>query len=165
MAYATKTDLTTLSLPSGALTGISDLKIDAALEAASREADGYLNVPFRLPLIAHGSDLKQKVCDMAAMTLMKARGFSPESADAEMFEAGRKAAIKWLEGVAAGKIKPIGITDSSPGNVNAEDASTEQRGPFVVQLSEGGVRTDEFWKGQSTSDATGRVGTPKRRGW
>lgn len=166
MAYATRTDLTTFSLPSGALQGVSTDKQDAALEAASRLADGYLNARFRLPLTGYGSDLKRAVCDIAAFILMKGRGFAPETADADMLLSAEREAIRWLEGIAAGKITPYGMTDSGGTGANTGDSEGAGHGPFVVQLSEGEASSDEseFWTG-TASPSGGYVGTPRRRGW
>ena len=164
MAYATRAELVTYGLPSAALTGISTDKQDAALEAASREADGYLNSVFMLPLTAYGNDLKQHVCNMAAFMLMKGRGFAPESADADMLVMGRTQAIKWLEGVAAGKIKPYGITDSGSGGINTDDLPADSRTPFVVQQREASEPDEKFWRSDTTGSGGG-VGRPKRRGW
>lgn len=164
MAYAERSDLLTFSLPAGAVTNVSTTKQDAALEAASRLADGYLNARYRLPLTTYGSDLKKAVCDIAALMIMRARGMSPEQADADLFVSASKEAIRWLEGIAAGKISPYGLSDSSSGNVNTEDAATGSRAPFVVQLQEASPERDEFWSGTSVSDGGG-VGTPRRRGW
>jgi len=164
MAYATRTDLTTLSIPTRALSGISEAQQDAALEAASRLADGYLNHRYQLPIVEYGSDLKKAVCDMAALMLMKGKGFNPELADADMLLTGHKDAIKWLEGIAAGKISPYGFQDSSQTQANVEDATQASHGDFVVQVREGNPETDEFWSG-TTTEGGGGVGTPKRRGW
>lgn len=164
MAYATRDELASLSVASRALAKIPAEQQDAALNAASRLADGYLNMRYRMPLTLWGDDLKQAVCDIAAFRLMKARGFNPESADAEMLQEGERQAIKWLEALAAGKINPVGIRDSEPSGVNVEDSTTASQGrPFVVQVHEGGVSGETFW-GDGTSSSDG-VGPSKRRGW
>lgn len=164
MAYATRTELTTLSLPASAVSALSTDKQDSALEAASRLADGYLNARYTLPLTVYGSDLKKAVCDIAALILMRGRGFAPETADADLLMSGHRDAVKWLEGVAAGKINPYGLTDSSPSQVNVEDATSGSHGPFVVQVQEGSPERDEFWSGTTLAQGGG-VGTPRRRGW
>lgn len=164
MAYATRSDLTTFSLPQGALSGMASDRLDAALEAASRLADGYLNARYRLPLKEYGSDLKKAVCDIAALMIMKGRGFNPEQADADLLVSGHKDAVKWLEGIAAGKITPYGLVDSGTTGANVTDTSEASHGASVVQLREDSPDRDEFWSGTTTGDGGG-VGTPKRRGW
>lgn len=164
MAYATRAELTTLAIPASALGGISTERQDAALEAASRLADGYLNARYRLPLTSYGSDLKRAVCDIAAFILMKARGFSPETADADMLQTAERSAVKWLEGIAAGKISPYGLSDSGPSGANTEDVSEASHAPLVVQVQEGTPERGEFWSG-TTLEGGGGVGTPRRRGW
>lgn len=162
--YATRADLVTYSLPAAALTGVSTVKQDAALVAASQRADAYLNAIYKLPLTVWGEDIKQAVCDIAALIVMKGRGFSPESADAQMFLTGSRDAIKWFEGISTGKWKPLGVTDSSSSTANTGDTSSAGHGPFVAQLQEAEVEQDEFWTGTSASQGA-TVGTPKRRGW
>lgn len=164
MAYATRSDLTTFSLPPGALTGIASDRLDAALEAASRLADGYLNARYRLPLKAYGSDLKKAVCDIAALMIIKGRGFNPEQADADLLVSANKEALSWLQGIAAGKISPYGLRDSGPTEANATDTDETSHGAFVVQLQEEAPEKDGFWSGTTSGDGSG-VGTPKRRGW
>lgn len=168
MAYANRTELTTLAISEAALKNVSVDKQDAALEAASRIADGYLNVRYQLPLASYGSDLRKAVCDIAALMLMKGRGFNPELADADVLISGQKDAIKWLEGIAAGKISPYGLVDSSQGGINTEDLPVDQRGPFAVQVQEHSSSEDtasEFWSGGSNVSGGGSVTKPKRRGW
>lgn len=164
MAYATRQDLRDFSISEAALRNVGADKEEKALEAASRFADGYLNARYKLPLATngYGSDLKRVVTDIAAFMLMKSRGFSPETADADVFKGAHDEAVKWLTGVAKGSITPVGITDASSAAVNA--SADEQGGPFVVQVQEGAPERDDMWSG-TTFPEGGGVGTPRRRGW
>lgn len=165
MAYATRADLTTFSLPAGALGGVSADKQDAALEAASRFADGFLNVVYTLPLTEYGSDLRRAVCDIAAFILMKGRGFSPETADADMLQSAERAATQWLQSIAAGKVKPYGLMDSSAGGINVDDTGAASHPPLVVQVQEGSASEEDFWRQGGGTAGSGAVGASRRRGW
>ncbi len=161
--YAAIADLTSLSIPSGALTGISAADQLAALAAASRVADGYLGPRFHLPLTQWGEDLRQVICDIAAYRLMKRRGFSPESGDAEQLRDSYEDAVRWLEQVSKGMVTPNNVIDSDASGRNSTVAEPAPA-PMVVQLHEAGtVEGDSFWG--STTTSGGGVGRPKRRGW
>lgn len=112
MAYATRTQLTQLAIPAAALTGVSTADQDAALEAASDLADGYLRSRYALPLTAWEDDLRRAVCGIAAYDLLTRRGFRPEDSG-ENVRLRYEDAVRWLKGVADGSISPS-ITDSTP---------------------------------------------------
>ena len=112
-AYATINDLTSLGLRSNALAGIPQASLDAALDAASRLADSYLQARYQLPLSAWGEDLRRCVAVLAAYDVMAVRGFAPEGVD-EHLRLRAEDAIRWLEGVARGLVTPVGIVDATP---------------------------------------------------
>lgn len=164
--YAVRDDLTTYSLTAAALTGTSTAAQDKALVAASMIADGYLSSRFQLPLTTWGEDLKRQVCEIAAYILMKRRGFSPELADADQLKGGHDSAMKWLEGIAGGRITPVGLVDSSTGagQPNTTGAAT-QDAPFVAAPAAGSTDPETFWgRGSDAAPATGST-TPRKRGW
>jgi len=111
--YATTTDLTRLGLPAVALEGISSDDQQAALDAASSTADGYLASRFRLPLTAWGEDLTRAVCQIAAYDLMVTRGMAPGSGEAELLGDRSRGALAWLRDVADGRVTPV-VTETSP---------------------------------------------------
>ncbi len=95
--------------------GISSDDKTAAIEAASRVADSYLGAQFHLPLSAWGADLSQNVCSIAAYELIASLlVFQPEAAKNEVLTERKEAAIRWLEQVAAGRVRPVGISDTAP---------------------------------------------------
>lgn len=124
-AYATRTELVQLGIASAAISGISTTDQDAALEAASRKADSYLNSAFKLPITSWGADLKEAVCAIAAFILLKNRGFDPENPADAAIAKGNDDAMKWLRDIAEGKATPI-LTDSQTGGT-----ADMQFGPFV----------------------------------
>lgn len=122
MAYATTTDLANYGLSQAALTNFTGPQQQAALQAASDEADSYLRSQFQLPLIDYDTSLTIKVCQVAAETLIMARGFNPDGAD-ETYVLNAKNARMWFRDVAMGKAVP-GITDSSSGSSPGVTSST-----------------------------------------
>lgn len=128
MAYATAADLARLALPARALTGILLADQDAALDAASALADGYLAARYTLPLLAWGDDLRRTVSLIAAYDLMTRRGYSPEGGDEQLrlrYEDG----MKWLEQVSKGTINPTGFEESPPSATPAPGDS----GPVIAE--------------------------------
>jgi phage gp36-like protein len=132
--YATQDDLALYGLTESALKGVDPEVVVTALQAASREADGYLGTQYRLPLEAIGPDLKKFVSWIAANTIMTSIGTSPESA--MQFSKNYADAVKWLMGVRDGKIMPAGMigavtadpdTGQSPGS-RPMVSSSAQRG-------------------------------------
>lgn len=149
--YAEPADLTRLSLPASALTGIATADQEAALNAASDVADSYLGQRFELPLTAWEDDLKRAVCNIAAYDLMSRRGYAPRGADTAAEDNIRlryKDAIAWLERVAAGKVNPVGVVDAKP------------------ETSPGGVvRYTAQPMASTTNEGAFITGTPRGRGW
>lgn len=112
-AYASVEDLASLGLHLNAQAGISSANITAALEAASRLADSYLQARYRLPLASWGQDLRRCVAILAAYDIMSVRGFAPEGAD-EHLRLRAEDATRWLEGIARGLVSPTEIVDAMP---------------------------------------------------
>lgn len=107
--YATRTDLEQLGLVAGALSGIADADVNAALLAASSMADGYLASRYgsSLPLATWPESLTQHVCAIAAFRLMSAIGFNPEDGAHVVIRMGYDDAIRWLRDVSKGVVTLI----------------------------------------------------------
>jgi phage gp36-like protein len=112
--YAETTDLVRLGLPAAALTGVSSTIQEAALEAASEVARGYLREKFSLPLASWADDLRRCVCAIAAYDLMVTRGFSPAAGSDEHLRLRHEDAMRWLRDIATGHIIPAGMVDATP---------------------------------------------------
>jgi phage gp36-like protein len=159
-----------MSVNAGAFTGVVTADQDAALDAASREADGFLTRRYTLPLLQFGSDLKQAVCDIAAYRILRARGFNPAKggSDSEQLRLGYQDAMKWLGQVSDGKVTPVGIVDSQPDGGNNTDPGGELRvRPVVLSPSSGSDSTtteSSFWDPSGGLVGPG-IGPPKPRGW
>lgn len=123
-----------LGVAAQALEGIEEAAQDAALLAASELADSYLGSRFKLPISTWSSDLKRHVCAVAAWDLLAGtRGFNPEAGSNVTVRARYEDAIRWLEQVAANRVTPAGVTDSSApastrGPSSAFAASSTKRG-------------------------------------
>lgn len=113
MAYADVADLYRLALRQAALSGILVADQNAALEAASRVADSYLQARYKLPLTAWGDDLRRAVAIIAAYDLLAGRGFTPEGAD-EHVRLRYEDALRWLRDVSLGVVTPVGVVDATP---------------------------------------------------
>lgn len=101
--YATTTDLAQFAMGSVALTGISAGDQNAALEAASDEADGYLKARYAVPVTVYGKDLRDHVCAIAQYRLLMRKTFSPDgqkTAVRQLYED----AIAWLGKVSKGVV-------------------------------------------------------------
>lgn len=115
-SFATINDLQRMSINANALSSMSEQDKTAALASASTEAEGYLAAQFKMPLIAWGDDLRQKVCDIAAFRLLKKRGMMPGGgggAEYELTRQGYEDAISWLKSISRGQVIPSNIQDNS----------------------------------------------------
>lgn len=112
-AYATAEDLERLGIPDRALESVATEEREAALEAASRLADGYLAAQFTLPLSAWGDDLRDAVVAIAIYRVMVRRGYDPDGGGNTEIRRRYEDAIAWLERIASGKVHPA-VTDATP---------------------------------------------------
>lgn len=104
MAYATTTDLARLGIAAAALSGVSSTIQEAALDAASVVADGYLRSRYTVPLASWGDDLTRAVCAIAAWDVLCTRGFDPTKGGDAAIEARAIEARGWLKDVSAGRV-------------------------------------------------------------
>jgi phage gp36-like protein len=112
-SYALPADLAKFGIASQALAGISSEDQQAALDAASATADGYLQSRFRLPLTAWGDDLRRVVCQIAAYDLLANRGYAPQAEGNTTIADRAEAATNWLRDVSKGIVTPL-VTETSP---------------------------------------------------
>lgn len=97
---------------SSALTGKDASAQNAALTRASNLADSYLASRFKLPLTSWSDDLRTAVCQIAAYYLATSKAHGADG-QRTLVRVEYDDAIKWLEGVAAMRMTPVGIVDSS----------------------------------------------------
>lgn len=112
--YCLPSDLTKFGIPASAIADMDDEQLASACLSASDEANGYLASAYALPLVKWDSDLRKHVAAMAVADLMAFRGYDPESGMDKLIQYRRDEAIKWLNRVADGQLKPPGIVDQTP---------------------------------------------------
>lgn len=166
VAYATRTHLTTLAVPSAAIAGISTGDQDSALLAASRMVDSALVARFKLPLTQWGYDIRMATLNLAVQILFQRRGYSPQGGDAEQIDLAAKRSMDWLTMVAKGTFTPVDVVDSSTGGNNTDATGEAVVPPLVLQpqAQAASDETVEFWE-ESTTQANVGSGAPTRRGW
>lgn len=112
-AYLTRADLARY-VPEKALAALPTADQDAAIAAASDEADGYLAARYTLPLAHTGADLKLHVASIALWHLLGRRNHNPANPAGDAFRLRYLDAIAWLEKVRDGKVIPARVVDSTP---------------------------------------------------
>jgi len=80
---------------------------------ATADADGRLALAHTLPLTAWGPDLTEKTAQLAVAKAMTIRGADITGPDSLVYQE-RDKALSWLNLVAAGRIQPTGLVDSTP---------------------------------------------------
>jgi phage gp36-like protein len=91
----------------------STAKVDACL-AANDLADGYLGLAYVLPLTAWGADLTLQTARLAVALALTVRGADITTGPDALVYQERDRAEKWFNLVAAGRIKPPGLVDTTP---------------------------------------------------
>lgn len=110
MAYASATDLVNTGLPAVALTTLTGVQISAALQAASDFADTFFRARWgqtAVPLVTWDSSVTEAVAKIAALRLMRIRGYSPTSTADQQFQAGYQDALDWLNKVQRQQAHPL----------------------------------------------------------
>jgi phage gp36-like protein len=108
VAYLTEQELIDSHLPGDVASNSTSTDRTTWIEAASAQADGYLRrAGYTLPLDSVGDDVKAAVGSIAAYRLAVKLGLLPEPAHQSAYYLNYKAALEWLQGVAAGTITPI----------------------------------------------------------
>jgi phage gp36-like protein len=130
-SYATPSDLFTHGAPSQSFqvggVAISNLTLQAELDAVSAEADGYIGPRGMLPLLTpYPPDLVRNVCTIAAYNILSVRGLNPIGPDSNL-RLRYVDAMKWLE-----KIRTQGV---SPLFLFSSDTSRTHTMPFVSSSS------------------------------
>ena len=128
--YGTEAQLISLSITQAAATRFGNTAMDAALQAASSIADGYINSVFVLPLQTspQGWDmsLTLHVCNIAAYLLYNQFGFNPNAPQDQLIVKRYNDALAWLQSISDEKLTPNWV-DSSGSTPQSQAA-----GPFVI---------------------------------
>lgn len=112
LVYANSRHLDALALRAEAAVQLTPEKRADALEAASDEADAYLDERYELPLVTWPLSLSRHTGAMASLIVMTARGYSYEPGTRDSFKDGHDRALEYLRKVAADG--DPGIVDSTP---------------------------------------------------
>ena len=112
-AYCSEEDVTSYAVAGRAIEEISLRERCRARLAASAEVDAALNAGYVPPILEWGVDVRRAAAQLTAAQLFTVRGTDMQGADAVVFDAGKRAAA-WLASVAAGRIRPPGLVDSTP---------------------------------------------------
>jgi phage gp36-like protein len=117
LAYADQSDLAQVGVRADVTSGVDSTTLDGILMKRSRFADGYLAASGRyiLPISAWGDDLRLAVCELSAYDALTAViGMNPDDSANSNWIERKNDAMQWLRDVAAGKVVPVGIVDSTP---------------------------------------------------
>jgi phage gp36-like protein len=115
--YATEAELISLQIPTAALAGVTAMGIDPEdhLIQASGKVDTYLRGRYRLPLSApYPDEIKMVTLQLAAYTIICARGFDANEPADVTFRMQYDDAIMWLREIAAGKVSLDVAADATP---------------------------------------------------
>jgi phage gp36-like protein len=112
--YATVEQSEGMAIPAAALATLTDQEKAQALLRASDFAEGKIAGSFTMPISAWGDDVRGAVADLYVYHALSKRGFNPELGTDQLIVERKNDATKWLTDVAAGRVKPPGIVDSTP---------------------------------------------------
>lgn len=110
MAYATQTDLVNLGLPAAALGTLTAQQITQGLQSASDFADTFFRARWgqtAVPLASWDSTVTEAVARIAAVRLLRIRGYSPKSSADQQFQQGYEDAVDWLNKVQRQQAHPL----------------------------------------------------------
>lgn len=144
MAYATSTDLTNVGLPLAALATLTPQQITSALQGASDFADTFFRARYgaaSVPFVAWDTSVTEAVAKIAALRLLRIRGYSPSSTADQQFQLSHDDALDWLNKVQRQQAHPL---------VTLAQAAVAPLAPLLISSSVVNV-------------ATG--GTSRNRGW
>lgn len=111
MAYCTRQDLVD-RIGEGLLQELTDLervgavhedRVTRTIEDAGARIDSYAMLRYRTPIAPTPPEVRSVCIDLVLYALFSRRGFAEESAD-EVIARNYKAAIRWLEQLAEGRV-------------------------------------------------------------
>lgn len=122
MSYATPADLDARALPPDVANTATTTDKQAALDSAYDVINGYLSQSgYVTPIATPGDDAIEVEVAIAAWRLAVAKNLAPEQGERSNLYLRNRDAMKWLEAVNAGRIKPSGAVVDTSG---ATDSST-----------------------------------------
>lgn len=112
--YAEIADRDRLGIGAAAFAGVPFATVEAALDAASATADGYLRDRYELPLSSWSDDLRAAVCHIATWMLLANRGYDPARGADEVVRLQYEDAMRWLRDVGSGRVRLGSVVDATP---------------------------------------------------
>jgi phage gp36-like protein len=150
-SYASIVDLNNFGLPASAYGSLTDGQINAQLEAASEEIDGYAQPRFGPPganglvFQAWPDSITMAACDIASWKLLKLRGFNPMAGADVAVQATYQDRITWLVRLQKGMISPPGLMPwPSPSN-NQQFLQPRILSSSMVGISSGRRAPTRMW--------------------
>ncbi len=100
---------------------VSEIRVTQAIQDADDEIDGYLGVRMKVPLVPVPEAVRRLAVDITVYNLYSRREKIPEHRSERY-----KNAVRFLEGIAAGKIS-LGVSDpeGTPLDVNRTETADE----------------------------------------
>lgn len=109
--YATVADLSRFGMSTNVMSDLDGQLVNEHVIAATGEASDYLSTAFELPLTSWGKSLTKRTATLAVYNI--ATGPNREAID-ETLRDNYTDAIKWFNTIAAGRLRPTTILDSTP---------------------------------------------------
>jgi hypothetical protein len=100
--------------------------LDRALASASRRADSCFRDRYVLPLASWGDEVRERVCQLAALAVLGVLGFNPDGPDRFYVDRARDAEV-WFRRVADKKEQPD-VVEGGPPVDGAVVVSPRERG-------------------------------------
>ena len=150
MAYATIADLTSVGLPASALGNLTAAQINAELQAASDFADGFFRARWgtaALPLADWDSTVTRAVAQIAAVYLLRVRGYAANSTADQRFQTAHDEAVAWLGQVQRQQAHPkVTLANETSGpNPSARLQQPSLITSSVVNLATGATGRTRGW--------------------
>lgn len=142
--YATPADLTNVGLPAASLTTLTSQQINAVLQTASDFADTFFRARWgqtAVPLLAWDTSVTEAVARIAALRLLRIRGYNPHSTADQRFQQGHDEAVTWLGQVQRQQAHPLVTLAQNA----APPISPLLISSSVANLATGGARSKRGW--------------------
>ena len=111
--YFSESDVTSGAIARGALAEISKHVMAFAILAGSDDIENALASAYTMPIVKWPPSVSQRGAEIAAWVALKQRGTQTDGPDLFVKDAHDQAQ-SWLNRIAAGRLRPPGIVDSTP---------------------------------------------------
>lgn len=148
--YATQTDLTNSGFPAAAIGNLTTAQVAACLQQASDLADSYFRARWgsaAVPLTAWDTSVTSACVKIAALLVMRTRGYSAQSLADSNFQKGYDEAVTWLRDVQRQQAHPnVTLANETTGpNPGARLQQPAVSSFSVVDLSSGSTAPNRGW--------------------